>query len=397
MGNEKIIGKDYRKIPEQKKAATQAFHSEKVIVAGPVNLIQGGQALLLQKGVQKKFQPWALLTGVITLENLIPEPTDFELISIQGKDGLGKSSGFILKSNEEKNYEYVFQRIFALPTGHWVIKAEIPTLNPQVFSQWEILYLIGFLLSILLVLLINKLEGNLLSANLELKNTLRRSELESARKSNQILRQAEKLRVTFDQISEKTIQQVQSPDQIQEIHRLAEDLSFQISDFTGFILDDIQTFSYQSQKAFIPNIIQNLRNNLLKVFPKMKKIIDLFDTNLHLLKVNTPSRFQRTHDSVKLMEEFSSEFGLEKCTTNIYNDLTIEDGIINFTKSIHADLIAITPDGLWRLGHILKKNTTDKLMKKSVKVILSMKTQQPVLTPTEIFYEEEYKRYKRKN
>jgi hypothetical protein len=80
------------------------------------------------------------------------------------------------------------------------------------------------------------------------------------------------------------------------------------------------------------------------------------------------------------MEEFSSEFGLEKCTTNIYNDLTIEEGIINFTKSIHADLIGITPDGLWRLGHIFKKNTTDKLMKNSTKVILSMSSQQPVLT-----------------
>lgn len=136
---------------------------------------------------------------------------------------------------------------------------------------------------------------------------------------------------------------------------------------------------------------------IYKVFPKMKKIIDLFDTNLHLLKVNTPGQFQRTHDSMKLMEEFSSEFGLEKCTTNIYNDLTVEEGIINFTKSIHADLIAITPDGLWRLGHIFKKNTTDKLMKNSTKVILSMRSQQPVLTPTEIFYEEEYKRYKIKD
>lgn len=124
------------------------------------------------------------------------------------------------------------------------------------------------------------------------------------------------------------------------------------------------------------------------VFPKMKKIIDLFRTNIHLLKVNTPGQFQRAHDSMKLMTEFSNEFGLEKCSKNIYNDLTIEDGIINFTKSIDADLIAITPDGVWRLAHVFKKNITDELMKKSIKVILSMKTHQPVLTPTEIVYAE---------
>lgn len=134
-----------------------------------------------------------------------------------------------------------------------------------------------------------------------------------------------------------------------------------------------------------------------KIFPQMKKIIDLFDTDLHLLKINTPSRFQRTQDSMKLMTEFSNEFSLRKCTKNVYSDLTIEDGIINFTKSINADLIAITPDGHWRLAHVFRKSITSRLMKKSIKVILSMRTRQPVLTPTEIFYEEEYKRYKGKD
>jgi hypothetical protein len=36
-------------------------------------------------------------------------------------------------------------------------------------------------------------------------------------------------------------------------------------------------------------------------------------------------------------------------------------------------------------------------MRNSVKAILSMRTQQPVLTPTEIFYEKEYRRYKGKD
>jgi len=121
------------------------------------------------------------------------------------------------------------------------------------------------------------------------------------------------------------------------------------------------------------------------VFPKMKVILDLFQTNIHLLKVNTPGQFQRTHDSLKLMTAFAKEFGIEDCTKNIYNDITVEDGILNFTESIQADLIAITPDGLWRLAHVFSKNITDKLMKRSVKVILSMKTQQNVSTPTEVF------------
>lgn len=116
---------------------------------------------------------------------------------------------------------------------------------------------------------------------------------------------------------------------------------------------------------------------IYKIFPKMKDIIDLLETNIHLLKVNTPSRFQKTDVTIKLMEDFANKFALKDHSKNIYNDMTIEDGILNFTKSINADLIAITPDGLWRLVHIFKKNTTDRLMKKSIKVILSMKTNQP--------------------
>jgi nucleotide-binding universal stress UspA family protein len=149
---------------------------------------------------------------------------------------------------------------------------------------------------------------------------------------------------------------------------------------------------------YIDNMVfaSEFYGDVYKAFPKMKKIIDLFGAKIHLLKVNTPSQFQRTQDTMKLMNEFSHEFEIDYCTKNIYNDLTIEDGIINFTKLIEADLIAITPDGFWRLSHVFNKNITDKLMKKSIKVILSMKSSQPLLTPTEIFYEEDYKRYKSK-
>lgn len=146
----------------------------------------------------------------------------------------------------------------------------------------------------------------------------------------------------------------------------------------------------------------NIKNSVLAsefydeiydMFPKMEKFINPVGTKLHLLKVNTPNQFQRTHDTMKLMTEFENKFGLKNSTKNIYNDLTIEDGIINFSETLRADLIAITPDGLWRLGHVFSKNITDKLMKKSIKAILSMKTRQTVHTATEIHYMEEYNKF----
>lgn len=163
------------------------------------------------------------------------------------------------------------------------------------------------------------------------------------------------------------------------------------------------------QKAKMPVLIvkENFKNfkiansvlasefygEIYQVFPKMKEVMDLFDTNLHLLKVNTPNQFQRSQETLKLMTDFGSEFSLKNYSTNVYNDLTVEDGIINFSKSLGADLIAITPDGLWRIAQVLSKSLTDRLMKKSVKAILSMKTRQTVLTAGEMLYMEEYNKF----
>lgn len=126
----------------------------------------------------------------------------------------------------------------------------------------------------------------------------------------------------------------------------------------------------------IENIVfaSEFYGSVYTIFPEMKSIMDLFQSKIHLLKVNTPSKFQRTHESMKLMEEFCSKFELKECTKNIYNDLSVEDGIMNFTQAIDADLIAITPDGNWRFAHIFNKNVTSELMKKSVRVVLSMRS-----------------------
>lgn len=132
----------------------------------------------------------------------------------------------------------------------------------------------------------------------------------------------------------------------------------------------------QLQEFSINNIVlaSDFQGEIYSIFPKMKRAMDLFDSNTHLLKINTKSHFQRTSDSMKLMTEFAIKFELTKYTKNIYNDLSIEDGIINFTKQVNADLIVITPNGLWKLAHIFNTTTTDKLMKKTLKMILSMKS-----------------------
>lgn len=136
------------------------------------------------------------------------------------------------------------------------------------------------------------------------------------------------------------------------------------------------------EKLHVENIVfaSEFYGDALHVFPQLLGIIQLFHCKMHLLKVNTPDHFQRTDESIRLMTEFSEIFDLAGSTKHIYNDLTIEDGILNFSKQIEADLIAITPDGVWRLAHIFNKNITSELMKKTVSMVLSMKPH-PSISP----------------
>lgn len=46
QGNEKAIGLDYREVPDQFREAEQARTSGELIMAGPLNLVQGGRGLI---------------------------------------------------------------------------------------------------------------------------------------------------------------------------------------------------------------------------------------------------------------------------------------------------------------------------------------------------------------
>ena len=74
-------------------------------------------------------------------------------------------------------------------------------------------------------------------------------------------------------------------------------------------------------------------------------LLELFDPKVHLLKVNTPRAFERSEDSHKAIDRFLQRHELKKFTATIYNDLSIEEGILNFAKGIDADLIAMATHG----------------------------------------------------
>lgn len=129
-----------------------------------------------------------------------------------------------------------------------------------------------------------------------------------------------------------------------------------------------------------------------RIFPKLKSLSELFNSKIHLLKVITPARFERTPIAIALMNKFATEFNLKDYTVSLYADNSIEGGIINFSNEIEADVIAITTHGKRRLTYLINGNLTDEVVNESAKAILSFKVKDVLEEISEEFLEN-YKDY----
>lgn len=99
-GNEAIIGLDYRKGPVAQRAGVfRAIEEGRPVIAGPVNLIQGGQAFILRIPVYTKnttgdLENWGIIAAPIDMNTLFSESgietfVQSHDLAIRGHDGLG--------------------------------------------------------------------------------------------------------------------------------------------------------------------------------------------------------------------------------------------------------------------------------------------------------------------
>ncbi len=108
-------------------------------------------------------------------------------------------------------------------------------------------------------------------------------------------------------------------------------------------------------------------------FVKALKFVNSFDASLHLLYVNTPNNFTSTHEAAARMKKFINDFDFEDLTVNIYNDDTVEHGIINFSKSIEADCIGISTHGRKGLAHFFNGSLSEDLVNHAARPVITFK------------------------
>ena len=100
-----------------------------------------------------------------------------------------------------------------------------------------------------------------------------------------------------------------------------------------------------------------------EVFSRIvKRTQQLYNSTVHLVRINTPADFQRDREVKEYMDKFAKKLQLKNYTVNVYNDLSAEEGIINFADSIKADLIAMATHGRTGLAHVMAGSVAENVV-----------------------------------
>lgn len=109
---------------------------------------------------------------------------------------------------------------------------------------------------------------------------------------------------------------------------------------------------------------------------KFQSIIDfaaIFKAKLHLLYINTASNFSSTKKISNTINSFVTDFNIPDFETYIYNDVSIEKGILNYANDINADLIAINTHGRSGLSQLLNASIGQELANHAIRPVITFK------------------------
>lgn len=109
-----------------------------------------------------------------------------------------------------------------------------------------------------------------------------------------------------------------------------------------------------------------------EVFSRIvKRAQTLYNSTLHLVRINTPGDFQKDHIVKDYMEKFAKKLQLKNYTINVYNDLTAEEGIIRFADSVNADMIAMATHGRTGFAHVIAGSVAEDVLGQAKRPVLT--------------------------
>jgi nucleotide-binding universal stress UspA family protein len=100
----------------------------------------------------------------------------------------------------------------------------------------------------------------------------------------------------------------------------------------------------------------------------------IYDSTIHMVRINTPGNFQRDVIVKKYMADFAKKLQLKNFTINVFNDITEEEGIVYFSDMINADMIAMATHGRTGFAHVLAGSIAEDVVSHAKRPVLTFVT-----------------------
>lgn len=125
----------------------------------------------------------------------------------------------------------------------------------------------------------------------------------------------------------------------------------------------------------IENLVfaSDFKNDNKETYRQAAGMATVFNAKMHLVIINTPNRFITTQEANKRITEFTEGVAFHNYTTTVYNDETIENGILNFAKSIDADLIGISTHGRQGIAHFFNGSLSEDVVNHAKRPVMTFR------------------------
>lgn len=117
----------------------------------------------------------------------------------------------------------------------------------------------------------------------------------------------------------------------------------------------------------------NFKSESLSAFQKARDFAKKLGAKFHMLYINTPGDdFLSNNDAQEKINKYLEMAGAGQEVT-IYNDYSVEKGVLNFSESINADLIGIPTHGRKGLSHFFMGSIGEDITNHSKVPVITFK------------------------
>ena len=117
----------------------------------------------------------------------------------------------------------------------------------------------------------------------------------------------------------------------------------------------------------------DFKNDNKETYKQAVKLAQSFNAKLHLVMVNTASSFKTTKVANERISSFIEGIEFDNYTVNIYNDKSVETGILNFSHDIDADLIGISTHGRQGIAHFFNGSISEDIVNHAKRPVITFK------------------------